>query len=418
MFKKSLLVIILILLLFLLPQAILRLYFGKSILSSLDDVENKEFVVVFGAKVYADGTLSPIVTQRILAAIELFKQDKIKKIYISGTNESNNEVIVLKQFAIDHGVPEDKIISDFFGFDTNDTCKHFSRLGYNEAIFLTQRFHLPRSLYMCKNQGVTGLGVAVNELGLIPADQTKFFTKMYIRAGRFLRESTLTWSYILGLYDHISSQAEDLSIKAKSILSMTKLQPDEYTATLEYNREAKKISQWKNGGGEIIINGGYFEADFSPSGYLVVNGERIGDNMFDRDKSGLLVIKDGKILIRDTIVQPVTSTEHFQFAMQSFPFIIKNNQPGIKSNSDKKARRTAVGIDNDDVVYLITANSDISLYEFMNYLLSLEIAFINVLNLDGGPSTGIYSNWNNTNFLYDSMSPVPSVIRFQYLQSK
>jgi len=417
MFKKSLVIIFLAILLFFLPQTIIRIYFNKNIVSSVAAVKNKELAVVFGAKVYSDSTLSPVATQRILAAVELFKEGKINKIFISGTNESNNEVITLKQFAVDHGVPEDKVITDYFGFDTNDACKHFSQLGYKEAIFLTQKFHLPRSLYMCKRQGITGEGVAVNELGLTPLEQVDFFTKFYTRTSRLVRESGLTWSYILGLYDRFSNQAETNEARAKKLLTIIKFVPEKYSASVEYNNEAKIVSQWKSGGEEIIINGGYFNEDHSPSGYLVIDGKRIGDKMFDQDKSGLLIIDDGKILLRDTNIQPVTSTENIYSALQSFPFLIKNSEPAIKTDSGKKARRTAVGIDKNNNVYLIVVNTNISLYEFMNYLLNTRINLSNVLNLDGGPSTGIYANWND-NLLYDSFSPVPSVVRFRPVDSK
>jgi len=413
MFKKITIFIFFALLFFLLPQVVLKFYFKNNIYNSLGKIEAKEFAIVFGAKVYSDHTLSPVAEQRILAAIELFKLGKINKIFISGTNQSNDEVIVLKQFALDKGIPDDKIIVDYFGFDTNDTCKHFSKFGYNEAVFLTQEFHLPRALYMCQRQEIKGQGVVVNQLEFIIQEKIGFFTKEYIRLVRLFRESALTWSYVLGLYDKISNQAEEINISAKNILTIIKLIPNEYKASIEYDSKGRIVSQWKNNNEEIVINGAYFNEDYLPSGFLVVNNKRIGNDMFDQDKSGLLFINGGQISIRDTNVDSISPTENFEFALQSYPFLIKNFQPAIKIDSAKKARRTAIGIDKDNNIYVIMVNlKEISLYEFMNYLLSTDVPFVNVLNLDGGPSTGIYSHWNGeTNFIYDSLNPVSSVIR-------
>lgn len=79
-----------------------------------------------------------------------------------------------------------------------------------------------------------------------------------------------------------------------------------------------------------------------------------------------------------------------------------------------KARRTALGVDAANNIYVISVpDREISLYEFMNELLKSGISFLHVLNLDGGPSTGIYAHWEINDIFQNSYSKVPSVIKFR-----
>ncbi len=195
-----------------------------------------------------------------------------------------------------------------------------------------------------------------------------------------------------------------------------KLEPGTYSAEIEYDNQSPRfVSQWEDASSteQIVINGAYFHEDYSPSGFLVVDGIEIGERMFDQDKSGLLVISKTGVSIRDLAVSPIQTNERFDFALQSYPFLIKNGQPGIQTDSGLKARRTAIGIDADQNVYVIALTADeVSLYEFMSTLVATGIPFVHVLNLDGGPSTGIVANWGDKSFSMNSFTPVSSVVQF------
>ena len=71
-----------------------------------------------------------------------------------------NEPEAMRQYAIQLGVPEKDIILDYAGFRTYDTCyraKHIFQV--DKAILITQRFHLPRALYLCSELGMDAVGV-------------------------------------------------------------------------------------------------------------------------------------------------------------------------------------------------------------------------------------------------------------------
>ncbi len=194
-----------------------------------------------------------------------------------------------------------------------------------------------------------------------------------------------------------------------------KLEPGSYRAQIEYASSSQFVSQWAStiDTSQIVINGAYFHEDYSPSGFLVVDGKRVGERMFDQDKSGLIAIDTDGLEIRDLTTTPILPEESFDFALQSYPFLIKNGQPSIQTDSGLKARRTAIGIDDTQNVYVVALTADeISLYEFMNKLVETGIPFVHVLNLDGGPSTGIIADWGEHQLSFNSFTPVSSVVRF------
>lgn len=207
--------------------------------------------------------------------------------------------------------------------------------------------------------------------------------------------------------------SSSIAEETQPVLNIIKLAPQSFQARAEYSAQAKTVAEWHGVSDEIIINGGYFNEDYSPSGYVVVNSQRIGRSMFDQDKSGMVALQNNTLVIRDLKTDPLKSHEQFEFAIQSYPFLINDGQGVIKTVSEKRARRTAVGIDGDQNLYIITVTEkELSLYEFMEELIKTKIPFVRVLNLDGGPSAGLYMRWNNEEKIQNSYFPVPDIIRF------
>jgi SanA protein len=67
---------------------------------------------------------------------------------------------VMKQTAIDLGVPPQDIVEDFAGRRTYDTCYRAKEIfGVNRAVLVTQKFHLNRALYLCSSLGIESEGI-------------------------------------------------------------------------------------------------------------------------------------------------------------------------------------------------------------------------------------------------------------------
>ncbi len=203
-------IVVLVISLFFLPQLWLMLSLRKTIYSSVDSLPAKEYGVLFGARVYGENQLSDAAKERADATVLLFENHKINRIFVSGANRANAEAENLAHYLVSHGIPQDRIMIDKLGIDTNDTCRHLQANHITNAILITQSFHLPRALAMCQKKETAFIGVEVNKLGLLSDRGGNTFQIFQIRITRFLKESLLTWSYLLGIYDWYSHEAERL----------------------------------------------------------------------------------------------------------------------------------------------------------------------------------------------------------------
>jgi len=130
---------------------------------SLETVPSSPVAIVFGAGLWRDGSPTTILRDRIVTASELFFSGKVQKILMSGDNSyiDYNEPGAMREYALSLGVPEAAIFLDYAGRRTYDTCYRARAIfGIQEAILVTQRFHLPRALYTCNALGLKAIGIA------------------------------------------------------------------------------------------------------------------------------------------------------------------------------------------------------------------------------------------------------------------
>ncbi len=121
--------------------------------------------LVFGAGVLTDGSPTPVLEDRIITAVELYRAGRVKKLLMSGDNrfENYNEPAAMKETAIKLGVPEADIVEDFAGRRTYDSCYRAREIfGVERAVLVTQQFHLNRALYLCQNVGIDSYGISAD----------------------------------------------------------------------------------------------------------------------------------------------------------------------------------------------------------------------------------------------------------------
>ena len=83
--------------------------------------------------------------------------------------ESYDEVSAMKAYAVSQGVPETDISLDYAGFSTYDSCYRARAIfGLKDAILITQRYHLPRTIYTCRHLGVSSDGLAITDFEKYP----------------------------------------------------------------------------------------------------------------------------------------------------------------------------------------------------------------------------------------------------------
>src|SRR3989344_9281136 len=206
--KKALIFLAVLIVIFFIPKVVILLS-TRSRIHALTNSPKEEYGILFGAKVYENGELSPIIRERAGAAVQAYKQGVIKKIFISGTNSSNFEVDKISDYVVTQGVVLSDIVKDSLGIDTADTCRHFKNIG-NNALLFTKKFHLPRAIYICKKEGVISSGIDVSKVLSSDVEKLGLFRVYAIRTQRLIRESFLSWSYVLGIYNKVSNEAEKI----------------------------------------------------------------------------------------------------------------------------------------------------------------------------------------------------------------
>ncbi len=151
----------------------------KNQIINFNEATIKSAVIVPGAGLNADGTPSNPLKDRVDTAINLYKAGKVQKILLSGDNrfEYYNEPEAMRQYALSHGVPDSDLVLDYAGRSTYETCYRAKAIFYlDDAYIVTQAYHLPRAVFLCRQLGLNAEGVAVEQ-------------------SRYIRERYLFWNF-------------------------------------------------------------------------------------------------------------------------------------------------------------------------------------------------------------------------------
>ena len=121
-------------------------------------------ILILGAGV-KDGKPKPMLRDRLLTGIELYKSGAADKIIMSGDHgrADYDEVNVMRSFAIEQGVRAEDIFLDHAGFSTYDSVYRAKNIfGAENIIIVSQKYHLYRALYISEKLDVKAAGVSAN----------------------------------------------------------------------------------------------------------------------------------------------------------------------------------------------------------------------------------------------------------------
>lgn len=136
------------------------------IFSNVENVTNKDFAIVLGAAIKDNNQPGDYLKFRLDDAITLYRARKIKKILISGDNgdDAHDEISVMNNYLVKNGVPQDIIFGDYAGFDTYSTMERADKVfDIDNAIIVSQGFHLPRAIYISREKGIDATGYATRQ---------------------------------------------------------------------------------------------------------------------------------------------------------------------------------------------------------------------------------------------------------------
>jgi SanA protein len=110
----------------------------------------------------ANGRANLFFLPRMEAASALFKAGKVKALIVSGDNGSQgyDEPTEMKRVLVQMGVPEEWIVCDYAGFRTLDSVVRAKEVfGQSQMIFVSQRFHNVRAIYLARAFGIEAWGL-------------------------------------------------------------------------------------------------------------------------------------------------------------------------------------------------------------------------------------------------------------------
>jgi len=193
-------------------------------------------------------------------------------------------------------------------------------------------------------------------------------------------------------------------------LAILRLDPTLFDVRVVYRPgEAQSLETWQAETNALItINGGFFTEDHYATGLTVVDGEAFGVS-YD-DFAGMLAVTDAGTDVRWLRERPFNANEALQYAVQSFPVLVKpGGILGFPEEDGNLARRTVIGQDeNGNLLFIIAPSGLMTLHQMSQWLTESDLNLHIALNLDGGPSTGLLLA--NSDLTIPAYSPLPAII--------
>jgi SanA protein len=136
---------------------------GAKYIYSAQNVPNADTVLILGAYVFPDGTLSAMLKDRVMVGYELYENGKAPKIIVSGDHgrQDYDEVNAMKDFIKSKGVTGKDIFMDHAGFSTYESLYRARDIfQVKKVIIVTQEYHLLRAIFIARELGLEAYGVA------------------------------------------------------------------------------------------------------------------------------------------------------------------------------------------------------------------------------------------------------------------
>jgi uncharacterized SAM-binding protein YcdF (DUF218 family) len=106
-----------------------------------------DVIVVFGARVLADGSLSDALRDRVQTACELYREGLAPRLFFSGGPGEGalDEANAMRAYAYAHRVPQSAIVVDSGGINTESTVRNtIAAFGTPRILAVSHFYHLPR----------------------------------------------------------------------------------------------------------------------------------------------------------------------------------------------------------------------------------------------------------------------------------
>ncbi len=125
------------------------------------DAPTAPVAIVLGAQV-KDGKPMAFLAGRLDTTARLILEGKASAVLVSGdgNGKSGDEVKAMTAYLVAKGVDPERIVGDPYGLSTRDSClRALETYGVRRALVVTQAFHVPRAIAICRDVGLDASGV-------------------------------------------------------------------------------------------------------------------------------------------------------------------------------------------------------------------------------------------------------------------
>ena len=131
----------------------------------LPPTEDYDAIIVLGAQVKPDGEPSIQLQWRLDAAVEAWQQ--VNTVIVTcgaqGGNEPAPEALVMRDYLVARGIPEDTILTDTVSYNTRQNIRNAAELleglDVKQVLIVTSDYHLARAMALAEDEGLSATGV-------------------------------------------------------------------------------------------------------------------------------------------------------------------------------------------------------------------------------------------------------------------
>ena len=137
---------------------------GKYIIT-VSEAPPARAAIILGAYVAPGGQLCDMLADRVITGVLLYKEKKVDKLLMTGDHGlvDYDEVNAMRVYAESLGVPAEDIFMDHAGFNTYESMYRAKDVfQVDSALIVTQRYHLPRAVYIARAFGLNACGVGAD----------------------------------------------------------------------------------------------------------------------------------------------------------------------------------------------------------------------------------------------------------------
>lgn len=139
---------------------------GSKYIMSPQNTPEVDAILVLGAGVYSDGTVCPMLKDRLDTALAVYDKNASTKFLVSGDHGqvNYNEVKAMKNYLLKNGIKSENIFMDHAGFSTYESIYRAKDIfEVKKVTIVTQEYHLMRAVYTARKLGLQAYGVSADK---------------------------------------------------------------------------------------------------------------------------------------------------------------------------------------------------------------------------------------------------------------